>query len=179
MVNYARAFSQSESGMNNNNWLGLRLGIDIHISMYFKKCYCNIVKVKCTVIFYKSHRDQIKFSILLAHPSIHPPIHPSFIHPIPFSSISNSHPFRCWGFLSSCAVAVNCGPLNAPVDGTIIERVAYTFGHRIVFECKSPGYEMKGSKIRTCQSDGQWSGSLTKCESKYFITTGRAKYNPE
>ena len=74
---------------------------------------------------------------------------------------------------------MDCGPLNAPVDGTIIERVAYTYGHRIVFECKSPGYEMKGSKLRTCQSDGQWSGSLTKCESKYFITTGRAKYNPE
>ena len=74
---------------------------------------------------------------------------------------------------------MDCGPLNAPVDGTIIERVAYTYGHRIVFECKSPGYEMTGSKIRTCQSDGQWSGSLTTCESKYFVTTGRGKYNPE
>ena len=74
---------------------------------------------------------------------------------------------------------MDCGPLNAPVDGTIIERVAYTFGHRIVFECKSPGYEMKGSKIRTCLSNGQWSGSRTTCESKYFITTARAKYNPE
>ncbi|XP_073244349.1 sushi, von Willebrand factor type A, EGF and pentraxin domain-containing protein 1-like isoform X2 [Porites lutea] len=69
-----------------------------------------------------------------------------------------------WSGSDPTCNAVDCGPLNAPVDGTIIERVAYTYGHRIVFECKSPGYEMKGSKIRTCQSDGQWSGSLTKCE---------------
>ena len=64
---------------------------------------------------------------------------------------------------------MNCGPLNKPDHGEIIEQVAPTFGNRIVFECKDKGYEMKGSRIRTCQSDGQWSGSPTTCESKYIF----------
>ena len=61
---------------------------------------------------------------------------------------------------------MNCGPLNKPDHGDIIENEAFTFGKRIVFECNTRGYEMKGSRIRTCQSDGTWSGSLTSCERK-------------
>ena len=34
-----------------------------------------------------------------------------------------------------------------------------------MFECTDTGYEMKGSRVRTCQSDGTWSGSPTTCES--------------
>ena len=63
-------------------------------------------------------------------------------------------------------IVVNCGPLNKPDHGDIIEKKAFTFGKRIVFECNTRGYEMKGSRIRTCQSDGTWSGSLTSCERK-------------
>ena len=125
-----------------------------------------------TSAFFASIYPSIHSSINLSiHPSVRPYIHPS----TPFHSYSYliSTPSNVEVFFSSCAVAVDCGPLNAPGNGTIIERVAFTYGHRIVFECKSPGYEMKGSKIRTCQSDGQWSGSLTKCESKYFITIVR------
>ena len=64
------------------------------------------------------------------------------------------------------SVVTNCGPLNKPDHGDIIEQVALTFGNRIVFECKDKGYEMKGSRIRTCQSNGKWSGSPTTCERK-------------
>ena len=59
----------------------------------------------------------------------------------------------------------DCGPLRKPDHGDILEQVAFTYGNRIVFECTDTGYEMKGSRVRTCQSDGTWSGSPTTCES--------------
>ena len=67
---------------------------------------------------------------------------------------------------NSYLAVVDCGPLDKPDHGDIIEQVAQTFGNRIVFECKDKGYEMKGSRVRTCQSDGTWSGFPTTCNSK-------------
>ncbi|CAH3037407.1 unnamed protein product [Pocillopora meandrina] len=61
-------------------------------------------------------------------------------------------------------IFVDCGPLQKPDHGDIIEQVAFTYGNRIVFDCAETGYEMKGSRVRTCLSDGTWSGSLTTCE---------------
>ena len=55
-------------------------------------------------------------------------------------------------------------PYKKPDHGDIIEQVAFTYGNRIVFDCTETGYEMKGSRVRTCLSDGTWSGSLTTCE---------------
>ena len=63
---------------------------------------------------------------------------------------------------------VNCGPLQRPNHGNIIEIVGTTFGNRIVFECTEKGYEIRGSKVRTCQSDGSWSGLPTTCEREYI-----------
>ncbi|XP_015754423.1 PREDICTED: sushi, von Willebrand factor type A, EGF and pentraxin domain-containing protein 1-like [Acropora digitifera] len=67
------------------------------------------------------------------------------------------------GVFPKCSVA-NCGPLQRPDHGDIIEIVGTTFGNRIVFECTGKGYEIRGSKVRTCQSDGSWSGLPTTCE---------------
>ena len=70
------------------------------------------------------------------------------------------------GLVCCCFSKVaDCGPLRKPDHGDIIEQVAFTYGNRIVFECTDTGYEMKGSRVRTCQSDGTWSGSPTTCES--------------
>ncbi|KAL9989281.1 hypothetical protein ACROYT_G003814 [Oculina patagonica] len=69
-----------------------------------------------------------------------------------------------WGGSQPICEVVNCGPLKRPDHGDIIEQVGFTFGHRIVFECNEKGYEMKGSSVRTCQSNGNWSGSPTTCE---------------
>jgi len=69
-----------------------------------------------------------------------------------------------WGDSDPTCEAVNCGPLDRPDHGDIIEQVALTVGNRIVFDCIDKGYEMKGSRTRTCQSDGTWSGSPTTCE---------------
>ncbi|XP_078348103.1 sushi, von Willebrand factor type A, EGF and pentraxin domain-containing protein 1-like isoform X1 [Oculina patagonica] len=69
-----------------------------------------------------------------------------------------------WGGSQPVCEVVNCGPLNKPDHGDIIEQVALTFDNRIVFECNEKGYEMKGSRVRTCQSNGNWSGAPTTCE---------------
>ncbi|XP_044173272.1 uncharacterized protein LOC114977789 [Acropora millepora] len=69
-----------------------------------------------------------------------------------------------WSDLFPKCIVVNCGPLQRPNHGNIIEIVGTTFGNRIVFECNRKGYEIRGSKVRTCQSDGSWSGLPTTCE---------------
>ncbi|XP_067016849.1 sushi, von Willebrand factor type A, EGF and pentraxin domain-containing protein 1-like isoform X1 [Acropora muricata] len=69
-----------------------------------------------------------------------------------------------WSDLFPKCIVINCGPLQRPNHGNIIEIVGTTFGNRIVFECTRKGYEIRGSKVRTCQSDGSWSGLPTTCE---------------
>ncbi|XP_067016838.1 sushi, von Willebrand factor type A, EGF and pentraxin domain-containing protein 1-like isoform X2 [Acropora muricata] len=69
-----------------------------------------------------------------------------------------------WSDLFPKCIVVNCGPLQRPNHGNIIEIFGTTFGNRIVFECNRKGYEIRGSKVRTCQSDGSWSGLPTTCE---------------
>ncbi|XP_058944842.2 protein lev-9 [Pocillopora verrucosa] len=69
-----------------------------------------------------------------------------------------------WGDKDPICEVVDCGPLQKPDHGDIIEQVAFTYGNRIVFDCTETGYEMKGSRVRTCLGDGTWSGSLTTCE---------------
>ncbi|XP_074621721.1 CUB and sushi domain-containing protein 3-like isoform X3 [Acropora palmata] len=69
-----------------------------------------------------------------------------------------------WGGDDPSCDVVNCGPLQRPDHGDIIQQVGTTFGNRIVFDCTGKGYEIRGSKVRTCQSDGSWSGLPTTCE---------------
>ena len=66
---------------------------------------------------------------------------------------------------NSCLVAVDCGPLDKPDHGDIILLEGTKFGKRIKFKCNI-GYKLRGSRRRTCQSDGTWSGYLTTCDSK-------------
>ena len=68
--------------------------------------------------------------------------------------------------------------MQKPDHGDIIEQVAFTYGNRIVFDCTETGYEMKGSRVRTCQSDGTWSGSPTTCESTSDLN-GKVSRNPK
>ena len=64
-------------------------------------------------------------------------------------------------------VDIRCNDLSVPNSGEIIscssgrEGVGYE-GDTCNFTCNT-GYELTGSGIRTCQSDGNWSGSDTMC----------------
>ena len=45
------------------------------------------------------------------------------------------------------------------------ETPPYYVGHRLHFECPS-SHRLVGSKNRTCQENGQWSGTISVCELK-------------
>ena len=60
------------------------------------------------------------------------------------------------------SAAVQCGNLSSPVNGQVnVEGNA--FGSQANYSC-SEGYVQNGNSTRTCQADGQWSGSEPTCE---------------
>lgn len=59
--------------------------------------------------------------------------------------------------------AVSCGFLPAPARGEK-EGQVYLEGAELTFSC-SPGHMQFGSSQRTCQDNGQWSGTTTHCVS--------------
>ena len=59
-------------------------------------------------------------------------------------------------------LVVDCGTLTAPTNGTI-SFTTTTFGSTATYSCNT-GYTLSGGSIRTCQSDGTWSGSVPTCE---------------
>ena len=61
---------------------------------------------------------------------------------------------------------VNCLILNMPTNGVIScslrDDGVYSYEDTCSFTCNT-GYELTGSNIRTCRSDGSWSGSDVVC----------------
>ena len=44
-----------------------------------------------------------------------------------------------------------------------------TFNSRATYTCDR-GFVLSGQSVRTCQSDGEWSGRAPECKSKYVLT---------
>ena len=68
--------------------------------------------------------------------------------------------------MSSGQTAI-CTTLAAPVNG----QVAVTgriIGSSAVYSCNVGFFLTGGSRVRVCQSNGQWSGSMPRCFSKHF-----------
>ena len=61
--------------------------------------------------------------------------------------------------------AVDCGPLAAPVNGTVVISNT-TFGSTATYTCID-GYFLTGETTRTCGSDGIWSDSDLTCEREF------------
>ena len=61
---------------------------------------------------------------------------------------------------------VPCVQLSQPTNGRIScslgDDGVTSFEDTCAFTCNS-GYEVSGSSMRTCQSDGSWSGMTTTC----------------
>ncbi|XP_071948695.1 CUB and sushi domain-containing protein 1-like [Antedon mediterranea] len=57
--------------------------------------------------------------------------------------------------------AVMCPVLDPPMHGVIVTQGS-SYNDVIEFDCNT-GYNLQGSRQRTCQQDGQWSGELTTC----------------
>ena len=62
---------------------------------------------------------------------------------------------------------MDCGSLSDPSDGQV-NFTATTEGSVANYTCDT-GYDLVGDTTRTCQSDGQWSGSEPTCQSKFVI----------
>ena len=63
--------------------------------------------------------------------------------------------------LISFSLAVDCGPLSVPANGSSLG-AATVFPNSQHFIC-DPGFILNGSALRTCQPNGTWSGFTTTC----------------
>ena len=61
-------------------------------------------------------------------------------------------------------IAVNCGGLSSPMNGSISGNLT-VYPSIVTFSC-DPGFILRGSSVRKCQSNGTWHGHETTCEGK-------------
>ena len=59
--------------------------------------------------------------------------------------------------------AVDCGSLTDPANGQVNHTAGTTFGQTATYSCNT-GYNLVGDSTRTCQSEGEWSGSAPTCQ---------------
>ena len=67
-------------------------------------------------------------------------------------------------------VAVNCGGLSSPMNGSISGNLT-VYPNTVTFSC-DPGFILRGSSVRKCQSNGTWDGYKTICEGTIFKLFG-------
>ena len=64
---------------------------------------------------------------------------------------------------------VDCGSLTDPGNGSVTLTVGTTLGQTATYSCNT-GYNLVGDSTRTCQAEGNWSGSAPTCQGTYVIT---------
>ena len=62
---------------------------------------------------------------------------------------------------------MRCGTLTDPVNGQV-NTTTGTFGQTASYSCNI-GYNLTGDSTRTCQADGNWSGSVPTCQSMLYL----------
>ncbi|WAR08688.1 FBP1-like protein, partial [Mya arenaria] len=71
---------------------------------------------------------------------------------------------------------VDCGTLTNPTNGEVMNPSVTSVGQVATYSC-FVGYGLVGSKVRTCQSNGAWSGAapicVFGCETPVFPANGR------
>ena len=65
----------------------------------------------------------------------------------------------------SYSVGVSCGSPDAPSNDRVNTTTGTSFGDKAVYSCDK-GFMLNGPAERTCQANGQWSGSEPTCESE-------------
>ena len=69
--------------------------------------------------------------------------------------------------------AVDCGSLDSPMNGSFFGNLT-VFPNSVRFDCDA-GFILSGSSVRTCQSNGIWSGYETKCSGEITSLKGLIK----
>ena len=67
-------------------------------------------------------------------------------------------------FTTLSTAAVGCADPGTPTNGQ--RTLSSTNYNSVVTYTCDVGYTLQGSNTRTCQSDGQWSGSVPQCTSE-------------
>lgn len=72
-------------------------------------------------------------------------------------------------FFNSLLAVINCGDPGVPANGMRYGD-DYVVGQNVTYMCQ-PGYTMESdsSSIRTCTSNGTWSGSIPTCRGITFV----------
>lgn len=66
-----------------------------------------------------------------------------------------------------CTISVvNCGDPGTPSNGQRYGDT-FTYASQVILEC-DPSFKLVGDQIRTCQANGQWSGSQSTCQRKWW-----------
>lgn len=68
-------------------------------------------------------------------------------------------------FLTLFLIAVDCGPLLVPVNGSSSGNFT-VFPNSVIFKC-DPGFNLYGSPTRLCQANGTWSGKAVSCAGRF------------
>ena len=65
---------------------------------------------------------------------------------------------------------VSCGNPGTPANGKIAFTAgnSYVYGNILKATCNH-GYRLLGTSIRTCQANGQWTGTAPSCQCKIFM----------
>lgn len=67
---------------------------------------------------------------------------------------------------SSFLIGKSCPALYSPINGSIASQSCGSlFGSQATLACNK-GHRLSGSRVRSCQEDGVWSGRNTSCSSK-------------
>ena len=61
---------------------------------------------------------------------------------------------------------VDCGSLTDPANGQVNHTVGTTLGQTATYSCNT-GYNLVGNSTRTCQAEGNWTGSAAICQGIY------------
>jgi Sushi repeat (SCR repeat) len=83
-------------------------------------------------------------------------------------------------------VHADCGYPGLPIDGTVdgitdwhSNAILYRPGNTLTYSCKGEDETLRGTKVRTCQDNGIWSGSRPFCGKlnrqiieRFFFKTG-------
>ena len=64
--------------------------------------------------------------------------------------------------------ALDCGNLTDPANGQVDHTAGTTVGQTATYCCNT-GYNLVGDSARTCQAEGNWSGSAPTCEGTFVI----------
>lgn len=70
-----------------------------------------------------------------------------------------------WSGSEPSCIPVDCGALMPPSNGIVSAPNGTTYSNQVEYICET-GYTVVGNGFRTCQSNGQWSGSEPSC----FVT---------